>query len=111
MKNFGKKCATIALSMICRRKQGGKWTQGITPGMMRKISWVDPVFSLPGEIRGVDPRCEIARAGFSRPAGRQGAGRSETRNARLTNQAGAVTPPTTVPVASRAAAQTVPSLS
>ena len=25
-------------------KQGGQWTQGITPGMMRKISWVDPVF-------------------------------------------------------------------
>ncbi|HEY3663150.1 MAG TPA: non-homologous end-joining DNA ligase [Chthoniobacterales bacterium] len=25
-------------------KQGGQWTQGITPGMMRKISWVEPVF-------------------------------------------------------------------
>ena len=25
-------------------KQGGQWVQGITPGMMRKISWVDPVF-------------------------------------------------------------------
>jgi bifunctional non-homologous end joining protein LigD len=25
-------------------KQGGKWTQGITPGMMRRISWVNPVF-------------------------------------------------------------------
>ena len=25
-------------------KQGGQWTQGITPGMMRKISWVAPVF-------------------------------------------------------------------
>ncbi len=25
-------------------KQGGQWVQGITPGMMRKISWVNPVF-------------------------------------------------------------------
>ncbi len=25
-------------------KQGGQWVQGITPGMMRKISWIDPVF-------------------------------------------------------------------
>ncbi|HEX4667536.1 MAG TPA: non-homologous end-joining DNA ligase [Chthoniobacterales bacterium] len=25
-------------------KQGGKWTQGITPGMMRQITWVNPVF-------------------------------------------------------------------
>jgi bifunctional non-homologous end joining protein LigD len=25
-------------------KQGGQWTQGITPGMMRKITWVNPVF-------------------------------------------------------------------
>jgi bifunctional non-homologous end joining protein LigD len=25
-------------------KQGGKWVQGITPGMMRKISWANPVF-------------------------------------------------------------------
>jgi len=25
-------------------KSGGKWTQGITPGMMRKISWINPVF-------------------------------------------------------------------
>jgi len=25
-------------------KQGGQWVQGITPGMMRRISWVDPVF-------------------------------------------------------------------
>jgi bifunctional non-homologous end joining protein LigD len=25
-------------------KAGGQWTQGITPGMMRKISWVNPVF-------------------------------------------------------------------
>ena len=24
-------------------KQGGQWVQGITPGMMRKISWVNPV--------------------------------------------------------------------
>ncbi len=25
-------------------KQGGQWVQGITPGMMRKINWIDPVF-------------------------------------------------------------------
>jgi bifunctional non-homologous end joining protein LigD len=25
-------------------KQGGKWTLGITPGMMRHITWVNPVF-------------------------------------------------------------------
>jgi bifunctional non-homologous end joining protein LigD len=25
-------------------KQGGQWTQGITPSMMRKIHWVNPVF-------------------------------------------------------------------
>lgn len=25
-------------------KSGGQWSQGITPGMMRQISWVDPVF-------------------------------------------------------------------
>ena len=25
-------------------KAGGKWSQGITPGMMRKISWINPVF-------------------------------------------------------------------
>jgi bifunctional non-homologous end joining protein LigD len=25
-------------------KLGGAWVQGITPGMMRKISWVNPVF-------------------------------------------------------------------
>ncbi len=25
-------------------KQGGKWTQDITPGMMRQITWVNPVF-------------------------------------------------------------------
>lgn len=25
-------------------KQGGAWVQGITPSMMRKISWVNPVF-------------------------------------------------------------------
>ncbi|HCP91867.1 MAG TPA: ATP-dependent DNA ligase [Spartobacteria bacterium] len=25
-------------------KQGGKWVQGITPSMMRKIHWVNPVF-------------------------------------------------------------------
>jgi bifunctional non-homologous end joining protein LigD len=25
-------------------KHAGKWTQGITPGMMRKITWVNPVF-------------------------------------------------------------------
>jgi bifunctional non-homologous end joining protein LigD len=25
-------------------RQGGQWVQGITPGMMRKISWVNPVF-------------------------------------------------------------------
>ncbi len=25
-------------------REGGKWIQGITPGMMRKISWVNPVF-------------------------------------------------------------------
>jgi len=25
-------------------KEGGQWVQGITPGMMRKISWIDPVF-------------------------------------------------------------------
>ncbi|MGI8957203.1 MAG: non-homologous end-joining DNA ligase [Chthoniobacterales bacterium] len=25
-------------------KQDGQWTQGITPGMMRKINWVEPVF-------------------------------------------------------------------
>jgi bifunctional non-homologous end joining protein LigD len=25
-------------------KQGGAWVMGITPGMMKKITWVDPVF-------------------------------------------------------------------
>jgi len=25
-------------------KQGGQWVQGITPGMMRQIEWVNPVF-------------------------------------------------------------------
>jgi bifunctional non-homologous end joining protein LigD len=25
-------------------KQGGQWVQGITPSMMRKIEWVNPVF-------------------------------------------------------------------
>ncbi|MEY2519062.1 MAG: bifunctional non-ous end joining protein LigD [Verrucomicrobiota bacterium] len=25
-------------------KQGGQWVQGITPGMMRQITWVNPVF-------------------------------------------------------------------
>jgi bifunctional non-homologous end joining protein LigD len=25
-------------------KQGGEWIQGITPGMMRKINWINPVF-------------------------------------------------------------------
>ncbi|CAN5530490.1 hypothetical protein BH20VER3_BH20VER3_02790 [soil metagenome] len=25
-------------------KSAGKWSQAITPGMMRKISWIDPVF-------------------------------------------------------------------
>ncbi|MBA2433951.1 MAG: ATP-dependent DNA ligase [Chthoniobacterales bacterium] len=25
-------------------KSGGKWSQGITPGMMKKITWVSPVF-------------------------------------------------------------------
>src|SRR5207244_9995064 len=25
-------------------KQNGKWVQGITPSMMRKIQWVNPVF-------------------------------------------------------------------
>ena len=25
-------------------KQGGQWVQGITPAMMRKIEWVNPVF-------------------------------------------------------------------
>ena len=25
-------------------KQGGKWVQGITPSMMRRMHWVDPVF-------------------------------------------------------------------
>ena len=25
-------------------KQGGQWVQGITPSMMRKINWVNPVF-------------------------------------------------------------------
>jgi bifunctional non-homologous end joining protein LigD len=25
-------------------KKGGQWVQGITPGMMRKISWLNPVF-------------------------------------------------------------------
>ncbi|MEN3370922.1 MAG: bifunctional non-ous end joining protein LigD [Verrucomicrobiota bacterium] len=25
-------------------KQGGQWVQGITPGMMRQINWVNPVF-------------------------------------------------------------------
>jgi bifunctional non-homologous end joining protein LigD len=25
-------------------KEGGQWTQGITPGMMRKINWINPVF-------------------------------------------------------------------
>jgi bifunctional non-homologous end joining protein LigD len=25
-------------------KQGGQWVQGITPGMMRQIQWVNPVF-------------------------------------------------------------------
>ncbi len=25
-------------------RQGGQWVQGITPGMMRKIHWVNPVF-------------------------------------------------------------------
>ncbi len=38
-------------------KQGGQWTQGITPGMMRKISWVDPVFV-----------CEVKFAEWTRDA-------------------------------------------
>jgi bifunctional non-homologous end joining protein LigD len=25
-------------------KQGGEWVQGITPGMMRKMHWLNPVF-------------------------------------------------------------------
>jgi bifunctional non-homologous end joining protein LigD len=25
-------------------KQNGEWVQGITPSMMRKMHWVDPVF-------------------------------------------------------------------
>ncbi len=25
-------------------KQGGSWVQGITPGMMRKMTWINPVF-------------------------------------------------------------------
>ncbi|MGB8340545.1 MAG: non-homologous end-joining DNA ligase [Chthoniobacterales bacterium] len=38
-------------------KEGGKWVQDITPGMMRKISWVNPVFV-----------CEVKFAEWTRDA-------------------------------------------
>ncbi len=38
-------------------REGGKWVQDITPGMMRKIRWVDPVFV-----------CEVKFAEWTRDA-------------------------------------------
>ena len=35
-------------------KQNGEWVQGITPGEMRKYTWVNPQVRLPGQIRRMD---------------------------------------------------------